>query len=106
MILPIYLVLLLTAIVATAFTVYVGTSGGVGSVTMGARMGVVISAITILLWGMVAINSFEIVHTSGGSTFTESYESVAWIAAGGGLLGVISLFQAAVAEIKATGGIQ
>jgi len=106
MILPIYLTLLVSAIVATAFTIYVGASGGVGSMQLGPRMGIVISAVTILLWGMVAINSFEIVHVSGGQEFTRSYESVAWIAAGGGVLAVVSLFKASVDEIRRTGGIQ
>ena len=103
--LEIYAILLVTAFVATAGVIYVGTTGGVGSMRVGGRAGIVLSAATFLLWGLIAIESFEIVVTSGGQEFTQSYEQLAWVAAAGAAVSLFSMLQASIQEIKDDGGI-
>jgi len=105
MLIQIYLVLLVAAIIGTAAVFWVGSQGGVGGQDIGPRVGILISAGMFLLWGLLGIESFEIVHTSGGSQFTESYTELAWLAAGGALVSLLSMLQAALQEVKRTGGI-
>lgn len=105
MILGIYQILLVTAVLATAATVSAGVEGGVGGVNIGPRTGIIVSALVFVLWGLIAINSFEITVYSGGSSFTQSYESIAWLAVGGASIGLISMLQAALEEINNTGGL-
>lgn len=105
MILEIYVVLLVAALVATGGVIWVGTTGGVGSMQVGGRAGIVLSAAVFLLWGLLAIESYNIVSTSGGQEFVRTYEELAWLCAGGALLSLLSMIQASIQEIKNTGGV-
>jgi len=105
MILQIYSILLVVAFIATGGVLWVGSQGGVGSMRVGSRMGIVLSAGTFLLWGLLAIESFEIVTMSGGSEFSNSYSQLAWLCAGGAMISLLSMFQASVQEIKDSGGV-
>lgn len=105
MILPIYLLLFGTAILGTGAVIWMGSSGGIGGVQTNAKAGILLSAALVLLWGLIAIESFEILIHSGGNQFTESYEELAWLAAGGALVCFVSMVQASLEEIKNTGGI-
>jgi hypothetical protein len=42
---------------------------------------------------------------SGGTSFTESYPQLAWLAVAGVGIGLVSLLQATLTEIDNTGGI-
>lgn len=105
MIASIYVVLLLTAIVGTAFVIRVGAEGDVGGVELSMRTGIVASAAVLVLWGLVAINSFEIVTYSNGTEFANSYPQLAWIAVAGGAIALYSMLQATLEEIQETGGL-
>jgi len=103
--LTLYAILLIAALAATAFVLWIGSTGGVGSMQVGPRVGIVISVATFLLWGLLAIESFEIVVASGGSELKQSYEELAWLALGGAMICLASAFKASVEEIKETGGV-
>ena len=105
MILQIYVTLLLAALLLTGGVLKVGATGSVGGMQVSTRMGVVISAAAFLLWGLLAIESFEVVVASAGEQYTYSYPQLAWLAAAGAGIALISLFQASVQEIDNTGGI-
>ena len=100
-----YLVLVITAIVATFFVVTAGARGSIGGVGLTNRIGIIVSAVVLVLWGIIAMSSFNVVTYSGGSEFSQSYEFMAWLAVGGGAIGLYSLFQASLREIEETGGI-
>lgn len=105
MIIEIYRILLVTAILGTAITLIAGVKGGVRGVEIGPRMGIVASTAVFILWGLVAINSFNVTVFSGGSEFTRSYASVAWVAVAGAGVSLISMLQATLEEINNSGGI-
>jgi hypothetical protein len=105
MMIQIFQILLVVAFATTAVLIYLGVTGGVGGVQVGAKLGIVLSAAAFVLWGLIAINAFEITATSGGQQFTRSYPSLAWVATAGALIAIYSLFQASIEEIKNTGGI-
>ena len=105
MILPIYVTLLLAAFVVTGIVLKVGATGAVGGVRVSTRMGVVVSAAAFVLWGLIAIESFEVVVASAGEQYTYSYPQLAWVAAAGAGISLISLFQASVQEIDSQGGV-
>lgn len=103
----IFLFLLLFAIaaVATLFVIVAGTSGHVGSITIDAKTGMVISAFAVILWGFLAISAFEITVYSGGQEMTASYPGVAWLAVAAGAVALFVTYQATVQLIEDTGGI-
>ncbi|WP_435551957.1 hypothetical protein [Natrinema sp. CGMCC1.2065] len=105
MILSLYLVLLVIGAVGTALVIAAGTKGTIGGIRVDRRTGIVISAFIFVLWGLVAVSSFEIVVYSGGTSETVSYPQVAWVAVVGGATALLSMFQAAIEEIQETGGI-
>jgi len=105
MILAIYLVLLVSAIVASAVTLRAGSSGELAGVAVSPRVGMIASTLTLVLWGLIAVNSFELTIYSGGTSFTESYPQLAWLAVAGVGVGLVSLLQATLTEIDNTGGI-
>jgi len=100
-----FLLLFAIASIATIFVIALGARGRAFGVGVNRRMGIVISAIVLGLWGVVAINSFEVVHYSGGEEFTTEYTEVAFLAVLGGAIALVSMFQAALEEINETGGI-
>lgn len=105
MIVKIYLLLFAIAAVLTLFVIVAGTEGHVGGIRVDARTAIVLAGFAAVLWGYLAINSFEITVYSGGSEFVKSYEGLAFLAVAGGGVSFYVLFQAAVHEINATGGI-
>jgi len=105
MIIEIFQILLVTAIIGTALVIFAGVRGTVGGVTIGARAGLVMATACLMLWGIIAINAFEITVISNGETLTHSYPQVAWIAVAGGAVSLITMLQAALEEINATGGL-
>jgi len=105
MILQIYSMLFLVALVATAGVIWVGAQGGVGRVQVGGEMGIVLSAAVFVLWGLLAIESFEIVIIDNGTRLTESYQELAWLCVGGAAIALLSMVQASIEEIKDRGGI-
>ncbi len=105
MIIEIFQILLVTAILGTALVLFAGVKGRVGGVTIGSRAGLVMGMACLMLWGLIAINAFEITVISNGETLTRSYPQVAWIAVAGGAVSLITMLQAAIEEINATGGL-
>lgn len=105
MILSLYLVLIVIGAIGTALVIAAGTKGNLGGIRIDRRTGIVVSAIVFVLWGLVAVSSFEIVVFSGGTSETVSYPEVAWLAVVGAAASLFSLFQAAIEEIRATGGV-
>ncbi len=105
MIIEIFQILLVTAILGTALVLFAGVKGRVGGVTIGSRAGLVMAMACLMLWGLIAVNAFEITVISNGETMTHSYPQVAWIAVAGGAVSLITMLQAAIEEINATGGI-
>ena len=105
MIVSVYIVLLIIGAIGTAFVIAAGTRGNLGGITVDRRTGIVVSAFVFVLWGLVAISSFEIVVYSGGTSSTVSYPEVAWLAVVGASVSLFSLFQATIEEVRATGGI-
>ncbi len=105
MILALYLVLVVIGAIGTALVIAAGTQGNLGGMRVDRRTGIVVSAFVFVLWGLIAISSFEIVVYSGGTSSTVSYPQVAWLAAVGGAVSLFSMVQATIEEIKATGGI-
>ena len=105
MIIEIFQILLVTAILGTALVLFAGVKGRFGGVTIGSRAGLVMGMACMMLWGLIAINAFEITVISNGETMTHSYPQVAWIAVAGGGVSLITMLQAAIEEINATGGI-
>lgn len=103
--LSLYLVLVLLGSVGTFVVLVAGAKGSVAGVTVNRRLGIVMSGVALMLWGVIAVNSYEVVVYSGGQEFTRQYEEMAWIATAGGAVAIYSLFQATVEEINATGGI-
>jgi hypothetical protein len=101
----IYTLLLATAVVGTGLLIYAGARGRVGDVTVGATVGLVLSAAMLILWGWLAVSALDLTLVSNGTTITRSYESLAWLAVGGGAVAAASLFQSAVEAIRETGGI-
>ena len=100
-----FLLLIALASIATFLVILSGTSGTIAGLTVDRRLGIVVSGVALMLWGLVAINSFEITVFSGGEEFTRSYEQMAWVATAGGAIAIYSLFQATIQEIRDTGGI-
>ena len=100
-----FLLLVFMASVATVFVIALGARGSAFGVDVNRRMGIVISAVVLALWGVIAINSFEVTVYSGGQEFTREYAEMAYLAVLGGGIAMISMFQAAIEEIRATGGI-
>lgn len=101
----IYVALLLVAVVGTGILIYAGARGSVGGVAVSATVGLVMSAGIMVLWGFLAVSALNITTTSGGTTFTREYESLAWLAVAGGAVAAASLFQSATEAIRETGGI-
>jgi len=98
-------VLIALASVATLMVLALGTRGALVGMAIDRRGGIVLSAVVFALWSVIAVSATEVTHYSGGETITASYPSVAWLAALGAVIGLISLFKAAIEEINATGGI-
>jgi len=105
MILQLYVLLMTTALIGTAVVIWIGSSGGVASVSISARAGILISAAVFVLWGLLGIESFEIIRYSGGQQFSQSYEELAWLSLAGAIVAFLSMIQATLEEIKNTGGI-
>lgn len=105
MIIEIFRILLVTAILGTAVTLIAGVKGGVRGVEIGPRMGLIASTAVFILWGLIAINSFEVTVFSGGQEFTKSYASVAWVAIAGAGISLVSMLQATLQEIDNSGGL-
>lgn len=105
MILQLYILLFATALLGTAAIIWMGSSGGVASVSISPRAGILISAAVFVLWGLLGIESFEIIRYSGGQQFSQSYEELAWFSLAGALVAFLSMIQATLEEIKNTGGI-
>lgn len=105
MILSLFLVLIVIGAVGTALVIAAGTKGSLGGIRVDRRTGIVVSAFVFVLWGLVAVSAFEITVYSGGTAATVSYPEVAWLAAVGAAAALFVMFQAAIEEIRATGGI-
>lgn len=105
MMVALYLLLFAIATGATLFVIIAGTAGRVGSVGVEARTAIVISGFAAVLWGYLAVKSFEITKYSGGSEFTVSYPGLAWLAVAGGAVAFYVLFQSTVYEVQETGGL-
>lgn len=105
MTIELYVLLVVLAAIATFFVLLSGTQGNIGGVSIGRRLGIVLSGLVLVLWGVIAINSFEVVVHSGGQEFEREIVEMAWIAVAGGAIATYSMFQATIEEIRATGGI-
>lgn len=105
MTLLLYLLLIVIGVAGLAVTIAAGTKGAIGSISVDRRTGIVISGMTFVLWGLIAISSFEITVYSGGVTATESFPEIAWLAVVGASAALYSLFQASIEEVRATGGL-
>lgn len=105
MIVNLYLLLFAIAAILTLFVIVAGTQGHVGGLRVDTRTAVVLSGFAFILWGYIAVSSFELTVHSGGSEFTQSYPGVAFLAAAGGAVSIYCLFQATVHEIDTSGGI-
>ena len=105
MTLELFLLLLLLAAAGTVLVIVVGSQGRIGNIRVDRRTGIVVSAAVLVLWGLVALNSFEVTIHSGGETTVEEYEQIAWLAVAGAGIALYSLFQATLLEIRETGGI-
>jgi hypothetical protein len=105
MIWPIYVTLLVVGFVATGLTLIAALRGDVAGVAISNRVGIGLSAFAFVIWGVVAINSFEIVTiTDSGQTTTELAEMAVLAMVGGGVM-LASMLKAAVAEIDSQGGL-
>jgi len=105
MIASIYVLLLTVAVLGTAIVITWGARGEVGGVTADTRTGIIASGALLVIWGLLAINAFEITTVSGGEEIVHSYPQLAWVAVAGGAIALYSLLQATIEEINATGGI-
>lgn len=105
MIASIYVLLLTVAVLGTAIVIMWGARGDVGGVSADTRTGIVASAALLIIWGLLAVNAFEITSVSGGQEITHSYPQLAWVALAGGAIALYSLLQATIEEINETGGI-
>lgn len=101
----IYVLLLVVAIAWTTGVIWMATQQQMGDRESMRRVGIVLSAFGLVLWGLIAMFSFEVVSYSGGETFTHEFTELAYFALVGGALMLFSLLQATIEEINATGGI-
>lgn len=104
MIYQIYLALLVIAVVGTAGLFYIGSQGGVGRLNPSARLGIVLSAGLMLLWGLLAIESFEITVIKDSTTYTREYTQLAWLCVAGAGISLFSMIQASFGAIKEAEG--
>jgi hypothetical protein len=104
-IIEIFRLLLIAAMLTTIVTVAAGVMGSVAGVEITPRVGLIASSFCFVLWGLVAINAFEVSVFSGGQEFVREYRSVAYLAVGGASVALFSLIQATLAEIQETGGL-
>lgn len=103
--LTLYAILFVTAILGTAALTYAGAAGQVGSVRVTPRVGVVIAAAMVVIWGLLGLNAYEITVFSGDQVHTVSYPQLGWLAIAGGVVATVHMVQAAIKEIEATGGL-
>jgi DMSO/TMAO reductase YedYZ heme-binding membrane subunit len=101
----IYAILLAITLAWTVGVVYLGVQGSVGDKPINRRIGILLSAIGLVLWGVVGISSFEVVSYSGGQTFEHSLVGIGYFSVAGGALMLFSMLQGTVEELNETGGI-
>lgn len=101
----VYTLLLACALLLTAVIIWAASQGSIATAETGPRFGIVLSAAGVALWGVLAINSYDITVVSGGEEFTRQYEELAWLAIAGFGISLVSMFKAAVEEINRSGGV-
>jgi len=105
MIIHVYVILLIVTLLWTSGVIYLGIQGSATNSPVNRRVGILLSAIGMILWGIVGISSFEVVSYSGGSTFEHEIVEMAWFALAGAALMLFSLVQGTIEELNETGGI-
>lgn len=105
MIIEIFRILLISAMVTTLLTIAAGVVGSFAGIEVGPRAGLIASGFCFALWGLVVVNSFDVVVFSGGTEFSREYRSVAWLGVGGASVALFSMLQATLNEIQETGGM-
>lgn len=100
-----FLTLFVVALAWTVGVAYVAVRGSVAGGEITTRTGIVLSALGVILWGLVAMFAFSVVSYSGGQEFTHEIPELAFVAVIGGGIMLLSLLQATVQSINETGGI-
>lgn len=106
MIWPVYVTLLVFAGLGTAFVLVLGMRGRVAGTEVSNRVGIVASAFVLVLWGIIGVNSFEIVtYAPDGSRQIDVIREMAILAMAGAGVMLASAMKATIEEIRADGGM-
>lgn len=101
----VFLTLFVLAVVATVMVVRLGMAGTFAGRSVDNTVGVVLSACCFALWGVVAVNAFEVTIISDGVEHVTEYRELVWLSVGGAALALYSMLSAAIQEIRAQGGV-
>lgn len=101
MIASIYLLLLAVGLVSTGLVLVAAAGAGDGGrVPIGPRAQIVVSAASLIVWGVLVTAGTNIEVYSGGTVATRSYGSLQYLAGGGAVVALIALVQSSLIELR------